>query len=247
VAIVIGLDFASMLFLYLVAGSLIVAFSIDLDRRRKEDIDRIEKIDLLLQQGCPLADVNTVLYDDEPTQTKPSILNRIFSSIESILGKVFSYLKEILITDISDKHMLLLWGFGLLLFGLKLGQIGNDHASLVGYVFEIIGIYFLYRYGLEFTTQKEGFNFPNAWKLVAIFMVGIFAIICVYTVSTAWVGTKMWENGSGLIDSLIDGILEILTWLEEHGQLPNPDIGIPMPSPDPHLNNTLPLDELTRS
>jgi len=113
--------------------------------------------------------------------------------------------------------------------------------------FSILGLFGIYKFIVSYTHDKKGFlHFPNAWKLVCILLVVIGLISGISIVSNAWVSVSWVENGSDLIDSLVDGVITLLGWLENHGYIEprtstdvEPDPIPPLPDePDPPHHTT---------
>lgn len=102
------------------------------------------------------------------------------------------------------------------------------------HVFIFLGLFAFYKVIVSYTHDKKGFfDFPNAWKVMCVLIVVLGSLAGLLLVSNAWVAVSWVENGSDLIDSIVEGVIQLLDYLEDHGYINPNDLWRRAPIPDP--------------
>ncbi len=116
------------------------------------------------------------------------------------------------------KNMVLL-GISVVLIGVgaSLGKY-TDSGNYLSSAIMIIGLYGLALFISDNAETK--LNMLNTYRIIAVFMFCISAIISVYLVSQSYVSASIWggfgENFGDNVDALADAIIKVLDYLSQN-------------------------------
>ena len=102
-------------------------------------------------------------------------------------------------------------GLMCLIIGFICKAIGNHYISEA---FILLGIYAGYRGIVELTTTCQGFQMPNAWKIIVSFM----CLVTLINVANVYVMAGFWTNfGVSFADNvtaIVDGIIKLIEYFK---------------------------------